>query len=85
MVVAEQWDCPAYGPDGTTHGVLCFFADVGKRSCLSESVCHTLLTVQRRRVYQRICELAAAGDPVGEYLAGEFPGPDDLLGGTAPP
>lgn len=80
--MTDQWACPAYGADGAAVGAICFFADLHERSCTSEAVCHGRLAVERRRVFRRITEMAAAGDPVGEYLAAEFTSPDHLLGGA---
>lgn len=80
-----DWVCEAYGPEGVEVGALCFFAgDLGGRVCASAGVCHERMADERRRVFQRINELAAAGDPVMEHLAGEFPAPGDLLDGTKP-
>lgn len=78
-----MWDCEAYGPEGTEIGALCFFSpEKGKRECASVQICHLRMTVERQRVYGRIQEMAAEGDPVGEYLAGEITSPEQLLGGT---
>ena len=77
-----EWNCEAYGPEGATHGALCFIAgDLGKRVCTSPDVCHEVMTDERRRVYGRISELAAHGDPVGKDLAETFGSPDQILGG----
>jgi hypothetical protein len=40
------------------------------------------MAAERQRVFARIQELAADGDEVGIYLAGEFASPEDLLGGS---
>jgi hypothetical protein len=74
------FDCEAYGPDVAPLGVLCFFAGTGARACSSAAVCHQALTAERERVFARIGELAAAGDPVSAFLAGEFTDPRQLLG-----
>lgn len=79
------WDCEAYGPEGTAHGALCFAAgDLGERVCRSEGECAELMAGERRRVFGRINELAAA-DPDFAYLAEQFTSPDQLLGGDEPP
>lgn len=76
------WDCPAYGLEGKTVGALCFFsAELGSRVCGTQDECHARLDVERRRVFNRIHDLAAAGNPTAEYLAGEFTDPERLLGG----
>lgn len=76
------WDCEAYGPEGTKVGALCFLsADLGARVCRTEGECRDQMAGERQRVFGRIGELAAAGDPVGEFLAAEFTSPDQLLGG----
>ncbi len=79
------WDCDAYGPEGRAMDALCFFADPGERRCGTAEMCRTLLAAERRRVFDRIGELATDGDPIGVYLAGEFTHPEQLLGGTPPP
>jgi len=83
-VPEDDFDCEAYGP-APEMGVaaLCFFANPGSRVCAGPSVCHTRMTAERQRVFARIQEMAAAGDPDGAYLAGEFTSPDQLLGGGA--
>lgn len=73
------WPCEAYGPDGLEDGVVCFVGDVDRRVCDSAEICHAVMSAERGRVFDRIQELAAAGDPTGVFLAGEFAGPDELL------
>lgn len=75
------FDCEAYGPDVAPLGVLCFFAGTGARACSSAAVCHQAMAAERERVFARIGELAATGDPDFTYLAGEFTDPRQLLGG----
>ena len=76
-----MWDCQAYGPDGKTVDALCFFANPGTRSCDTEVECHSRLAAERVRLFDRIGEMAAAGDPVAQYLASELTDPEQLLGG----
>lgn len=77
-----QWDCDAYGPEAREFGALCFFTgEPGPRVCPSLAVCREAMTAERQRVFSRISELAAAGDPVAAYLAEEFPRPEMILGG----
>ncbi len=76
-----EWDCEAYGPGGREVGALCFFGGAGQRHCATAAECHLLMTGERQRVYDRIRDLAAAGDPVGVDLAETFTSPDELLGG----
>lgn len=79
---AAGWDCEAYGAEGAKVGALCFFSpELGERDCRSAGQCSERMAGERRRVYGRISEMAAAGDPTGEYLAEAFGSPDDLLGG----
>lgn len=78
----SDWPCEAYGPEGREHGALCFFAEPGERACVSQAECARLMDAERRRLFRRIQERAAAGDPVAEYLAGEFPDPSRILGGS---
>jgi hypothetical protein len=82
---AAEWDCEAYGAKGTEIGVLCFVGpDAGRqRRCPSRDACRSVMWVERRRVFAKITELAAAGDELGVILAGEFSSPDQLLGGSA--
>ncbi|HWD80118.1 MAG TPA: hypothetical protein VG497_14580 [Kribbella sp.] len=76
---AKGWDCDAYGPDLPPGlGDLCFYDQIER--CTSEAQCHLRMAGERQRVFRRINELAAAGDPTGEFLAGEFTNPSQLLG-----
>ncbi len=77
----DQWDCEAYGPDARVFGALCFFAGQGERACTSRAMCSTSMAAERRRMFARIRELAADGDPTGIDLAEAFTDPDQLLGG----
>lgn len=79
------WDCQAYGPEGRAADVLCFFAEPGRRLCATHDECLGRLAVERVRVFDRIHELAASGDPTGQYLADEFTSPGQLLGGEELP
>lgn len=79
---AEDWDCEAYGPEGRGLGALCFVSGaLGKRACASPDECHQVMAAERQRVFDRIQEGAAAGDPDMAYLAGEFTSPEQILGG----
>ncbi|WP_431935847.1 hypothetical protein [Micromonospora sp. RP3T] len=76
------WDCEAYGPEGTRIGALCFLAgELGERVCRSPGECAEQAGSERRRVFRRINELAAAGRADFVYLVEEFARPDQLLGG----
>jgi hypothetical protein len=77
-----DFNCAAYGPEGREVGALCFVSgDRGKRVCASLIECHVVMAAERQRVFRRIRELAAAGDPVCVELAREFTDPGQLLGG----
>ncbi len=76
-----EWDCEAYGPEGRGAGALCFFAEPGTRRCESPRRCQQVMTAERQRVFGRIQELAAAGDPAGVELARAFTSTRQLLGG----
>lgn len=79
-----DFDCDAYGSEGSERGVLCFVAgDLGKRVCASLEECRTVMAAERLQLWQRIQDGAARGDPDMVYLAGEFTGPEQLLGGEA--
>ena len=78
----EDFDCEAYGPDIPAEvGARCFIAGKGERVCADLNECRRVMAAERRRVFRRMNELAGAGDPVAEYLAGEFKRPEQLLGG----
>jgi hypothetical protein len=78
------WDCEAYGPPAEPDvGALCFFAGLGARECASSAACHSRMTAERQRVYDRIQEQAAAGDLTAVFLASAFTSPEQLLGGGA--
>jgi len=80
--VSSTWDCDAYGPDLREVGALCFFAgELGKRTCTSLTACREAMVTERKRVFRRINEMAAEGNPDGEYLAEEFTNPGQILGG----
>ena len=76
-----DWDCDAYGPDGRKVGARCFFAAPGTRDCASLALCREAMAAERQRIWQSIRDGAARGDPDMVYLAGEFTGPEQLLGG----
>lgn len=76
-----QWPCEAYGQEGIKLGAWCFFAELHERLCENALECAGRMVAERGRVFDRMQELAAAGDPTGLYLAGEFDSPDQLLGG----
>jgi len=79
--MADDFDCTAYEPAAREIGALCLIAELGKRSCASLEDCRRVMAAERRRVFSRIQEMAADGDPVGVYLAGEFREPGQILGG----
>lgn len=79
---AAAWDCEAYGAEGTKIGALCFVSgELGDRVCRTAGECSDQMGSERQRVFRRINELAAAGDPVGAHLAEAFTSPDEILGG----
>jgi hypothetical protein len=81
--VSTGFECTAYGPEGRESGAVCFFGgELQERSCASLDECASRMAAERQRVFARIQELAADGDEVGVYLAGEFTSPEDLLGGA---
>jgi hypothetical protein len=75
-----EWDCDAYGPEGTAVGALCFLALHG-RLCASEERCRETMASMRLSVHVKLGELAREGDEIAEFLLAEFPTPDELLGG----
>lgn len=75
---AKGWDCEAYGSELPAElGDLCFYDQIER--CTSEAQCHLRMGGTRQRLFQRINELAAAGDPTGEFLAEEFTNPSQLI------
>lgn len=76
-----EWACDAYGPAGIEHGALCFLAGKGERACASHDECVRVMASERRRLFRRMNELAATGDPTWAGIESEFASPDDLLGG----
>lgn len=75
-----DWPCAAYGPDGLAHGARCFRAgEPGQRICASRAECKEAMASERQRVFRRINELAAGGDPDFAALDAEFASPDELL------
>jgi hypothetical protein len=75
-----DWPCVAYGPEGLAAGARCFrSAEPGERVCSSRAECEDVMTAERQRVFRRINELAATGDPDFEALDAAFPSPADLL------
>lgn len=80
--MADPWYCEAYGPRAPKAEALCFVSgDSGARVCASPQVCSETMAAERQRVWQRINEMAADGDPTGEFLAGEFTDPGQIFGG----
>lgn len=76
------WDCEAYGPEVRRVGALCFIAgELHERVCSSPEECGANMAAERQRVFRRINELSAAGDPTAAYLEGEFTNPGQMLGG----
>ena len=77
-----EWVCAAYGADGRGIGAVCFVSgELHVRVCASLAECRRVMAAERQHVFDRIREGAAAGDPDMVFLAGEFAGPDELLGG----
>jgi hypothetical protein len=82
MTAGQAWHCDAYGPRAPEAGTLCFISgESGKRVCGSPAACLEVMAAERKRVFDRIAAMAESGDPVGEFLAGEFTDPSQLLGG----
>lgn len=67
------WDCEAYGPE--VAGAICFFAEPHERVCSSQEECSARMAAQRQRIFRRISELSAAGNPTFAYLEGKFSTP----------
>lgn len=78
----DDWACEAYGPEIADIGAVCFRSgELGKRVCADLAECRAAMAAERRRVFRRINELAAAGNADMAHLAEEFTSPEQLLGG----
>lgn len=83
------WWCEAYGPppvgdqqaaDGAWPR--CFLeTEPVERRCATVGECAEVMAAERRRVFDRIGELAAQGDEVAQFLAADLTSSDELLGG----
>lgn len=71
----RDWSCSAYGPGVPA---LCFFEQASS-VCADLAECTARMGDERKRVFRRMQELAAHGDPVWADLADEFTSPEDLL------
>jgi hypothetical protein len=83
---AGDWVCEALPPEAARYGVLCFFADRGKRNCATVEECAVSVAGARQLLFQRMNELAAhePGDETWAYLAETFTSTGQLLGGPDP-
>lgn len=81
--IGPDWPCEAYGAGGLEVGARCFVADLGDRLCLSRAECGEIVAESRARLFARINELAAQGDPTGIFLAREFPTPQEIFKGDS--
>lgn len=80
--MTNDFDCDAYGADGREVGALCFLSgELGKRVCATLDECRQVMSAERQRVFRRIQEGAAAGNPDMAHLAEEFSSPEQILGG----
>jgi hypothetical protein len=80
---SRDFDCEAYGLEGTAFGAVCFASgQPGQRVCASADECARTMAAARKRLFRRISERAAHGDDVAAYLAAEFASPDQMLGGS---
>lgn len=77
------WPCEAYGFErGEQVGAWCFIAgQLHARVCGTPADCAAAMTLQRQRIFRRMHELAAAGDPVWADLSNDFTNPDQIFGG----
>jgi hypothetical protein len=73
----RDFQCEAYAPEPIPD---CFFEAQGR--CQNQLHCHARMNQERKRVYRRISELAAAGDQTMAFLLSTINGPDDLLNGS---
>lgn len=74
----RSWRCAAYGPEGPA---LCFVERVAG-PCASAQQCRTQMASERQRLFRRINELAANGDPLMAAISDEFTDPSALLNAT---
>jgi hypothetical protein len=75
-----DWVCGAYPPEAAEYGVLCFFADRGKRNCATVEECAASVDGARKVLWQRMNELAARnpGDQTWAHLAETFTSPEQI-------
>ncbi|HZC26361.1 MAG TPA: hypothetical protein VE287_05015 [Actinopolymorphaceae bacterium] len=71
------WNCVAYGDSPLTG--TCFFQEVAR--CETYGQCQGRIERERVRIFDRINELADAGDPDFRFMADTIKSPDELLGG----
>jgi hypothetical protein len=84
-LMVDDFDCSAYGPGSRELGAVCFFGgELNLRACPSLAACHEAMAAERRRVWQRIQDGAARGEPDMVHLAAEFTSAEQLLGGVLP-
>ena len=77
----RRWHCEAYGPEldeiRPEHAPHCFWDEIDP--CQVQVQCRVRMHFERERVYQRLVELAAAGDDTAKFLLDDVHGPEDLL------
>ena len=77
----SSWACEAYGAEGREVGALCFVSQPWARVCRDRAECSATMAAERRRVFRRINELAAAGEDGFADLSDEITTPGELLNG----
>jgi hypothetical protein len=82
----QTWPCAAYDPgddapatDRQIAFTHCFF-ELSMR-CTAKRQCEANMHSERRLLWRRLNELAAAGDDTAAEVLSQISGPDDLLGG----
>lgn len=84
MTGAAEFDCEAYGPEARKLGAHCFLAGLDERACSTRAECAASMGGERRRLFRRIKELAAADEKnEGPWsaLSAELTDPEQLLAG----
>jgi hypothetical protein len=82
-MIDSLFDCEAYGPEPRKAGAECFISgELHKRVCGSQNECRQVVDAERKRIFRRINELAAAEDQNMAYLAEVFSAPDQLFPGS---
>lgn len=71
----RQWYCEAYGPGDEG----CFVQEAVGGRCADLRECHRTTQAERQLAFDRIHQMAVAGDEIGIFLAQTITSPEQLL------